>query len=263
MKDQPTTEPPSSGPPPSGAGPRPFGAWRAAKIFLAFLGIQVVVAVVGAVRTFLRRGEGVRFPPSAGGTAPPELLVDALGAALVGTLLSALCVVILLRGAFGRPGGDVARVDVGWLPASRRAAGLAGLSGLGLAAAYVTLAGLAHLRPDGAGPLARAAEAGGTPRVLWAALALVAPPIEELMFRGVLYGGLARSWGKRAAAATTTLLFVALHGPEIGGFALGWVVIGALALLALRARVATGSLVPATAAHAGYNLGLVLVAFAR
>jgi membrane protease YdiL (CAAX protease family) len=111
--------------------------------------------------------------------------------------------------------------------------------------------------------LAQAATAGGAARVLWAVLALaVAPPTEELLFRGVLYGGLARSWGARAAAVATTVLFVALHATEIGRFWPGWAVISALGALALRARLKTGSLVPAIALHAAYNMGLVLVAYA-
>jgi hypothetical protein len=60
----------------------------------------------------------------------------------------------------------------------------------------------------------------------------------------------------------TTVLFAALHGSEIGSYLPGWVVISALGALTLRARVVTGSLVPAIALHTGYNLGLVLVAYA-
>jgi membrane protease YdiL (CAAX protease family) len=193
---------------------------------------------------------------------PGDLLLTALGAGLAGTVLAGLVVLALVRRAFRRPEGEAVREAIGWRPASRRVWTRWALTGLLTAAAYVVLGALVRLRPGGAGPLAQAAQAGGLPRVLWAVLAVfVAPPIEELLFRGVLYGGLSRSWGPPAAAATTTVLFVALHGTEIGGYLPGWLVILALGVLALRARVATRSLVPAIALHTGYNLGLVLIAY--
>jgi membrane protease YdiL (CAAX protease family) len=99
---------------------------------------------------------------------------------------------------------------------------------------------------------------------MWAILAIgVAPPTEELLFRGVLYAGFARSWGARAAAVVTTALFVALHAPEIRGYWPGWMVIASLGALALRARLRTGSLAPAIALHVGYNLALVVVIYGR
>jgi len=87
---------------------------------------------------------------------------------------------------------------------------------------------------------------------------LVAPPTEELVFRGALYAGLARSWRPAGAAAVTTAIFVALHGTELGAYWPGWIIVALVGALALRARLATGSLLPAIALHASYNLGLVI-----
>jgi membrane protease YdiL (CAAX protease family) len=257
-----------SGEPPGGLGHSPvpepsFGAWRAVKILLAFVGVQVVVGIVGAVPLFLKHGAGAHAAPSPGVAVPPAVLVGVLVAGLVGTVLASLAVLALVRRAFGRPGGEAVRAAVAWRPAPLGAGMRWALAGLAIAAAYVVLGAVAGIRSENPGLLAQAAATPGAARVLWAVLALaVAPPSEELLFRGVLYGGLARSWGAAAAAVTTTVLFVGLHGSEIGRFWPGWVVIGALGVLALRARVVTGSLVPAIALHVGYNLGLVLVAFA-
>jgi membrane protease YdiL (CAAX protease family) len=92
---------------------------------------------------------------------------------------------------------------------------------------------------------------------------LVAPPAEELVFRGVLYAGLARSWRPAIAGVVTTTIFVALHLTEVGGYWPGWLAIGAMGALALRVRLREGSLWPAIALHATYNAGLVLLVYAR
>jgi membrane protease YdiL (CAAX protease family) len=253
---EPTSEPLAS-------APEPFGAWRALRILLAFLGVQLVVALFAGIRAVLRGGRGLH------GTAPPSgelmtaLLMNALVAGLIGTVLAGLCVLLLLGRAFAQPGGEAVRSALGFLPASSGASARAALTGFALALGYLVLGGLSPQRPVSLGPLARAAAAGGVPRLLWAGLAVVAPPIEEVVFRGVLFAGLSRSWGRVAAALTTTALFVALHGTEIGRYVPGWIVIGVLGVLTLRARIATGSLVPAIALHAAYNLSLVAVAFSR
>jgi membrane protease YdiL (CAAX protease family) len=252
---EPTTEDPAVAAPPA------FGAGAALKIFLAFLGVQVVAAVVAAAFAVV---ESLR---AGGAGAPGGIRVDlglAIGAAFVGTVAAVAVALVLVRRAFAQPGGAAVRAAVGWARAARRDVVLGALTGLALCTALLVLGAVVPMRPSGLGPLARAAAAGGLARLVWATLAVVvAPPTEELLFRGVLYAGLARSWGRAAAAVCTTAVFVALHATEIGGYWPGWLVIAALGALALRARVAAGSLVPAIALHASYNLGLVLVAYAR
>jgi membrane protease YdiL (CAAX protease family) len=194
-------------------------------------------------------------------------LVDlrvALVAALAGTALASLATMHLVRRAFRRPGGEELRVAVGWRRASARACAQAALTGVALMAAFVIAGALLPVRPHEMGPLARAADAGGWARLGWAALAvLVAPPAEELVFRGVLYAGLARSLWPTLAAVVTTAIFVALHLTEVGAYWPGWLAIGAMGALALRVRLREGSLWPAIALHATYNAGLVLLVYAR
>ena len=256
MDEASTTQPRAPEPP-------PFGAWRALKIVFGFLGVQLAVALVAGVGAFMAGRNAKLAAPAADG-APPHLVVTALGAAFVGSLLAGLVVLFLVRRAFAGPGGDALRAAFGWAAASRRACLRAAAAGFGLAAAYVVIGAFVHAEPHGVGPLARAASAGGTARLLWAALANGdAPPTDELLFRGVLYAGLSRSWGSTWAALVTTAVFVALHATEIGRYAPGWIVIASLGALALRARLVTGSLVPAIALHASYNLALVLLVYAR
>lgn len=232
------------------APPSALGAKRALQILAAFLGTQLAVAV-GAGLYAARRGQGV-------GTG------FALGASLVGTLLGGLVALRMVRVTFARPGGDDARVAMGWTGAPVRRSALAALQGFALLAVFAVIGGLLPGLPRELGPLARAPHAGSFARAAWTVLAIVlAPPLEELIFRGVLYGGLARRWRPRVAGVVTTVLFVALHVTELGTFVQAWLVIAALGLLTLRARVATGSLVPAIALHASYNLGLVVLVYAR
>lgn len=86
---------------------------------------------------------------------------------------------------------------------------------------------------------------------------LVAPFMEELIFRGVLFAVFERRVSVRFAIATTTVLFAALHVPEYRG---AWnhvllicVVSGVFSL----ARGLTGSLAPSMILHFAYNLSLM------
>jgi membrane protease YdiL (CAAX protease family) len=241
---------------PPAAPSSPLDASRALRIFMAYLGAQLAVAVIVGVLVATRN-------LTAGGPASPGgIQLDpwlTLAAALVATLVAGLVVLRMVRTTFAREGGDVARLAVGWKGASLQACARAALQGLGLVAAFVVVGSLLPSRPHDLGPLARAAMAGGGSRLVWAALAfLVAPPTEELVFRGALYAGLARSWRPAGAAAVTTAIFVGLHGTELGAYWPGWIIVALVGALALRARLATGSLLPAIALHASYNLGLVI-----
>jgi membrane protease YdiL (CAAX protease family) len=227
--------------------PVPVGPKWGLKIFAAFLGAQMAVAVT--VGLFARRASVV----------DPRL---ALGAALAGTLFAGLVALGMVRRTLARPGGAEARAAVGWRGASASAVARATLQGFAIAVGFAFVSAMSMGEPHNVGPLAIAVRAGVFARLAWAGLAIgLAPPLEELIFRGVLYAGFARSWRPRVAGMVTTALFVALHVPEFGRFLPGWLVIGMVGALALRVRVATGSLVPAIALHASYNFGILLVTF--
>jgi len=141
---------------------------------------------------------------------------------------------------------------------------IAAIFGLTLAGLYIWLAikfvSAGHTPPMGL--FGRAAMAGGFPRVLLAILAvLIAPPVEEFLFRGAMFAGFKRSWGQSTAILLVTVAFVLLHAPEARAFwpALIGIAITAMALAAIRIR--SGSLGPPIILHACYNLGLVLAVF--
>jgi membrane protease YdiL (CAAX protease family) len=83
--------------------------------------------------------------------------------------------------------------------------------------------------------------------------ALSAPLVEEVVYRGVVFGGLQRSLGGRAAVVLVSLLFLAVHVPQYWG---GWAGLTMLALLSLTLtilRAATGSILPSMVLHYAFN----------
>lgn len=82
---------------------------------------------------------------------------------------------------------------------------------------------------------------------------LVAPLVEEIIFRGFLYPVLARSLGMVGGVVATGLAFGALHASQLGG---SW---GPIALICLvgtiftYVRARTGSVIPGYLLHLGYN----------
>ena len=122
--------------------------------------------------------------------------------------------------------------------------------------------GLAHGSSQGQlGPIATMATSPGLPQFLWVISALVlAPPIEELLFRGVLYGGYRKSFGAVIAGLLTTMIFCVLHLQElIYVLPAAFGIIG-VALAALWFRLRFAAIGPAIAVHFAYNA--VVVCFA-
>jgi membrane protease YdiL (CAAX protease family) len=89
---------------------------------------------------------------------------------------------------------------------------------------------------------------------------LVAPIVEETIFRGFLYPVIARQWGIAAGIAVTGTLFGLMHAAQLWG---GW---GQIALLILVGvvltwvRARTGTVAASYLVHLGYN-GLQLVGY--
>ncbi len=109
-------------------------------------------------------------------------------------------------------------------------------------------------------PFQQMAFTPGLPQWVWIIVAvLLAPSVEEMMFRGVLYGGYRKSFGPVWAAAATTFIFVALHYPYYIHFPSNVFGIIVATLAALWCRLRWNAIGPAIAAHAGYNSMLVLV----
>ncbi len=88
---------------------------------------------------------------------------------------------------------------------------------------------------------------------------LVAPFVEEVVFRGYLYPVLARAWGTSAGILATALLFAAIHAQQLWG---GWAQIALILLVGLiltYVRARTGSVLASYLVHLSYNLTVFLL----
>jgi membrane protease YdiL (CAAX protease family) len=91
---------------------------------------------------------------------------------------------------------------------------------------------------------------------------VLAPVVEEVLFRGYSYLGARARVGARSAMAGVTLLFVVLHLGETGDW---WPAITGIALvsfLLVSIMERTENLTHCIACHAGYNAALAGLSFA-
>jgi membrane protease YdiL (CAAX protease family) len=82
---------------------------------------------------------------------------------------------------------------------------------------------------------------------------LVAPAFQELLFRGIIYGGFRRSFGSKWATIVSTLIFLAVHLPISIRYPNVTICLTALSLAALCVRLKSQAIGPAIAVHVGYN----------
>jgi membrane protease YdiL (CAAX protease family) len=111
----------------------------------------------------------------------------------------------------------------------------------------------ALVRPVGEIPMERLFQQRESAALVLFAAVVVAPVVEELLFRGWLYPVVARTFGVACGVLITGALFGLMHGAQ-----LGWHT-GLVALLTLAGvvftyfRARTGSVLPSYFLHLGYN----------
>ena len=132
---------------------------------------------------------------------------------------------------------------------------LALASGLALGAFYVNLAGFLADAP--ANEAVPGAVQSGVWMPGWFLFALlIAPPVEEFLFRGLLQGTLSQHAGRWLTIGIVTAAFAVVHVPETLSFGPALLGIVSMALAAGWFRAQSASLVPPVAVHLGYNLAL-------
>ena len=164
---------------------------------------------------------------------------------------------VLAPGSFGDPSAHGAALKSGGVPAILQAL-LAGLL-IGASVHLLTMLTRPHFAHSQLDGFNRMAFRPGFPSTTWALSAiLLAPPAEELLFRGFLYGGYRRSFGAVWAAVLTTVIFVAVHVPEMAHHAPSLAGAAGVALAALWWRLRSSAIGPAIAVHAGSNAMITL-----
>jgi uncharacterized protein len=139
-------------------------------------------------------------------------------------------------------------VVVGWLA-------LGAALSIGAQILLAPISSIAHLE-DSAQEVSKALEnSSGAGRVLFGlAVVLVAPPVEELLFRGALLRSLQRRWSAAVAIFVSATIFAGIH--VVGDPGAGYVVPGLLllGLISGYQAVKTGNIVRSMLLHMGFNL---------
>ena len=151
---------------------------------------------------------------------------------------------------------DRSPIGAAWVPGSPKAIGQGLVVGIVTGALFcaLTIALPSRHAETTLDAVAKMAVTPGLSQILWLGMAIIlAPLIEELLFRGILYGGYRKSFGALWAGVTTTLLFVLLHITQFVDYWPAMLGITALAMTALALRLRSAAIGPAIAVHFGYN----------
>lgn len=100
------------------------------------------------------------------------------------------------------------------------------------------------------------------PQLFWIVLIVViAPFIEESLFRGILYAGFSQTWGPLPGGIIVTGMFVALYFPKIYVYPPAALAILCLGLGTLWLRMRTQALTSGMVCHMTYNAFCVMGMF--
>jgi membrane protease YdiL (CAAX protease family) len=158
---------------------------------------------------------------------------------------------------------DTSPTGAAWVMGRRDAIISGFLLGLLLAGALFFMSLFVHPQyPSHVGPLTQMSMTRGWPQVLWGIVAVfLAPPTEEMLFRGAAYGGFRKSCGAFWAGVLVTVIFVGLHFAEFMYYPAAMFSITCLALVTLWCRLRWGAIGPAIAVHVAYNLIVTIATF--
>jgi hypothetical protein len=133
------------------------------------------------------------------------------------------------------------------------------LAGMGLQVVGVLLASLLPPPEEVTNPMLKFVAYGPwAVAVLFVMAVIMAPFLEEALFRGILLPALRRRLSFVPAATLVTVLFAALHGVQTGGYLPALVAIGVTGFVLAWLREASGSLWPSVLFHMGFNFTALL-----
>lgn len=147
-----------------------------------------------------------------------------------------------------------------WRPIAAKLPYIAG--GFAMAIAVTALANVLPM-PDEPSPLEALLEEAKRFLPLFVVFGvLIAPAVEEVVFRGFVFGVLERAHGAAVAVVATAALFAAPHSTQYGG---RWQILLILFLVGIAlgiVRLRTGSTLATTYLHAAYNATFMLALIA-
>jgi uncharacterized protein len=219
----------------------------------------LILAVLAKVGSFLLKLL-LAMVFAAFGIRPAQLHASPSATGLFTILLQALLSVFLLgylaaqiRSSFAAPFWRTIgwrALEPGQVPRALRYFGF--IAGGFLLAAMVELASVAFGN-NAKVPIQALFEDRRTAILLLLMAVLVAPVIEETVFRGYVYPVITRSWGVAAGVLVTGMLFGLLHAPQLWG---GWVQIALLVVVGIvftYARAVTRTVLSSYLLHVSYN----------
>ena len=236
-----------------------LNGWRATVMLISWIGMQLVVGVVAGGVAF-----GLAF--SDGGVPGEEAIAGAIERLMPWIILATfvgggVLLFVLSRLWFSPALRDTAPTGAAWVMGRRSGLGGGFVVGLATGLGFLAVSLFFEEPEEGAtlGPMVQMAQTPGLGRVLWlCSVLLLAPPLEELLFRGVVYGGYRRSLGALWAAVLTSVIFVLMHVSELIHYPPGFLGVGGLAVAALWCRLRWGAIGPAISAHFAYNFTIVV-----
>lgn len=245
--------------PQSDPEPAPWGIRGAILVTGLSFAVQIVVALIlggfaAAVITFMDPGlvgDEEEFQNLV-------VLVTVVPMALLYTVFTLAIIHVSVTRVWHRPFAESLKLKI------PTRAGLLGSLALGalMAAAFVTLASLFPPQEEIGGPLARLAETGLAGHLLWILLAVVmAPTVEEILFRGYAYLGVRQKLGPVRAGIAVSVVFLLLHLGETGFYIPALAGIGGMAVILIVLMERGGNLTCCIACHLGYNGALSMLSF--
>lgn len=243
-----TTNPPDISKNPS---EKPFGqlnAWKALLVFLAYIILlDVGQAIFGFAIGFF---EGITKTHLGNSIQVLRILSIAFGISL------ATVTAITLSWFFEKDlfrGEQETKIGWSWGPWVYLKIGLAG--GTLLAGGVMLISTLLPIEPNVNPSHFGLLSTEGISRIIRMILMIICAPIaEELLFRGIMFYGISRSWGQTTGIILVTLLFAILHITKIAAY---WPAFFALIFLGastIYLRIRSKSLGPSIALHSSYNL---------
>jgi membrane protease YdiL (CAAX protease family) len=238
----------------------PWGPLRAVHLVIGFLVLQLAGATICAffIQLIVTIASHLRHIP-----APDAGINGTLAGVFAGYLTATLWSIWYI----GRLGParlhDGSPTGIAWRPAPRKAYAAAALFAIAI---IIVVMIIVHIIPPNLdalknNPTAKLFGAPGLPAITLLVLAvLIAPPVEEFVFRGGIFSALASRCSPLWAGIITTILFMAVHAPEKYLYPAGFIDVGLMAAAAAWMRVRFNSIRPGILLHILYNAGLMLAA---